>query len=370
MPVVAHQTREQFKPGDPNRGATAASPNKFFFALSPPDAREMPLEFAKEPPSEIRLEAQLCVSQNPVRDLLHGHKNPEIRRFVNTYLRYLEEKREDIKEDMEGTEFARMIEHDTAAFFGAEAQEEGVLGGSHYSGQIAAIAARQSAILNARMHAVKLDVLQKKSNLLRVTIRALNRFLTEVMEGEKRPKQEAFSDFLIDLAASYSALPEAYAEVLGLYIKLSYGDPGKHRQILFDLARSQGLFSGEVATLTFNAQKKTEEERRAFRARFIPEEEQERADRRMREREQKIGDRQRAMEGKIGSAKNRRGAIRVGKTGSRAHHPICHEDLIWYPPNVYTWYIWLPVFPDIEKLVIPYRTATFDDTCEYFMDDG
>jgi hypothetical protein len=370
MPVVAHQTREQFKPGDPNRGATAASPNKLFFTLSQIDAREMPLEFAKEPPSETRLEEQLVISQNPVRDLLHGHNNKEIRDFVNKYLGRLEDKREDRKADMEGAKFARMIELDTAAFFGAEAQEEGVVGGSHISSQIGAIHARQCAILNARMHSIKLDALHKHSNRIRVTMRGLNRFLTEVMEGDRRAGQEAFADFLINLAASYSAFPEAYAEVLGLYIKLSYGDPSKHRQIPFDLARSQGLFSGEVAALTFNAQKKTEEERRAFRARFIPEEEQERADRRMREREQKIGDTQRAMEGKIASAKNRRGAIRVGKTGSRAHHPICHEDLIWYPPNVYTWYIWLRVFPDIEKLVIPYRTATFNGTCEYLMDDG
>lgn len=36
MPVVAHQTREQFKGrDDPNRGATAASPNKVFFTFKP-----------------------------------------------------------------------------------------------------------------------------------------------------------------------------------------------------------------------------------------------------------------------------------------------------------------------------------------------
>jgi hypothetical protein len=109
---------------------------------------------------------------------------------------------------MEGVKFARMVHLDTAAFYGAEAQEEGVIGGSHISNQISAINARQTAVLSAKMHSVQLDALQKKSNLLRVTIRGLNRFLTEVMEGEKRPKQEAFADFLINLAASYSALPE------------------------------------------------------------------------------------------------------------------------------------------------------------------
>lgn len=123
----------------------------------------MPLEFAEEPPSEIRLEEQLCLSQNPIRDLLlRGHINPEIRRFVNKYFRYLEDKREDIKADMEGAKFARMIELDTAAFYGAEAQEEGVIGGSHIASQIGAIGARQTAILRARMHAVTLDALHQK----------------------------------------------------------------------------------------------------------------------------------------------------------------------------------------------------------------
>jgi hypothetical protein len=42
MPVVAHQTREQFNSrDDPNRGATAASLNKSFFTLSPYDSKEM-----------------------------------------------------------------------------------------------------------------------------------------------------------------------------------------------------------------------------------------------------------------------------------------------------------------------------------------
>jgi hypothetical protein len=369
MPVVAHQTREQFKSrDDPNRGATAASPTKAFFTLSPYDATEMPLVFTKEPPPEIRLEEQYVISQNPVRDLLHGHTNPDIRRFVNKYLRYAEDKREDIKADMEGAKFTRMIELDTAALFGAEAQEEGVLGGSHYSSQVAAIAARQSAILRARMHAVKLDALHKKSNRLRVTMRGLNRFLTEVMEGEKHPKQEAFADLLIDLAASYSAFSEAYAAVLGLYIKLSYGDLGKHRQIPFDLAKSHGLYSEEVRELTRSAEKRTEEDRRAFRARFIPEEEQVRAERRKWARERKPRDRLEAMEGRIGVFESRRGNIRVGTTGAWNYNR--REDVIWYPANVYTWYMWLRLFPDIENLVIPYQIAEFTQTWKYLMADG
>jgi hypothetical protein len=267
MPVVAHQTREQFKSrDDPNRGATAASPNKVFFRLSPYDANEMPLVFAKEPPAETKLEEQVVISQNPVSGLLRGqHKDPEIRRFVTKYLRYLEDKREDIQADMEGAKFARMIELDTAAYYGAEAQEEGVIGGSHISSQLGAINARQSAILSAAMHSIKLVALQKHSNRLRVTLRALNRFLLEVMEGEKRAGQEAFSDFLIDLAAGYSALPVKSAAVLGLYIKLSYGDPNKARTIPFAFAQKYGLFYAAGAQLLKQAEierKKEEDVRR------------------------------------------------------------------------------------------------------------
>ena len=43
------------------------------------------------------------------------------------------------------------------------------------------------------------------------------------MEGERRRGQEASSEFLIELAASYSAFPVEFAGALGLYIKLSYG---------------------------------------------------------------------------------------------------------------------------------------------------
>ena len=123
MPSVAHQTRTgQFPSGDPNRGATLTAPNKVLFSLSVHDATELALEFAKSP-TETGV-----VSQYPVRDLLEGHHNPKIREFVTKYIRVLEDKRDDIRADMEGVKFARMVELDTAAIYGAEAQGEGVMG--------------------------------------------------------------------------------------------------------------------------------------------------------------------------------------------------------------------------------------------------
>jgi hypothetical protein len=50
MPVVAHQTRlGQFKPGDPNQGATLAAPNKVVFTLSSYDAGDLSRDFARKP---------------------------------------------------------------------------------------------------------------------------------------------------------------------------------------------------------------------------------------------------------------------------------------------------------------------------------
>lgn len=51
MPTVAHQERVgQFKPDDPNRGATLAAANRAYFRLSVADAEELAPEFAKKPP--------------------------------------------------------------------------------------------------------------------------------------------------------------------------------------------------------------------------------------------------------------------------------------------------------------------------------
>src|SRR5205823_4567271 len=77
MPAVAHQVRlGQFKPDDPNRGATLAAPIKIFFRLSVHDSNELAPVVANPSPTEIRLEPQpvLLISQEPVSDLLRvGH---------------------------------------------------------------------------------------------------------------------------------------------------------------------------------------------------------------------------------------------------------------------------------------------------------
>jgi hypothetical protein len=88
------------------------------------------------------------------------------------------------------------------------------------------------------------------------------------MEGERRAGQEAFSDFLINLASGYSALPEAFAETLGLYIKLSYGDNNTARVIPFGLGTKVAILSSETARLTREAARLQADKRRAFEKQY------------------------------------------------------------------------------------------------------
>jgi hypothetical protein len=81
MPHVAHQVREgQLKPDDPNTGATLAAPNKAFFSLSITDSPKVaPLMAKRVEATEIRREAELVISPQPVEDVWErGHPLREV----------------------------------------------------------------------------------------------------------------------------------------------------------------------------------------------------------------------------------------------------------------------------------------------------
>ncbi len=122
MPVVAHQVREQLKPGDPNKSATLGAPNKVHFSLSTYDAEEFAKEVSKKPPTYTKLEPQMVISQSPVYDLLQGHANSEIQQFVNRYLRPLQNWEEDVKKEIEGGKLIRTEMMDEAAIYRFKAQ--------------------------------------------------------------------------------------------------------------------------------------------------------------------------------------------------------------------------------------------------------
>jgi hypothetical protein len=266
--TIAHQERYGQLAG--NRallGATAAAANKVYFQLAGDDAREVALDFARPPPTETRLEPQLVISQNPISDLLRGHANPQIRSFVTRYLRPLQERLEDIKEDMEQQRLFRDDVRDLAAIDRVEAQMESLQRGmpGYLDTQHAALANVISSLLFARAQTAQLLSLHKSSRELRSVIRGFNRFLSATMEGSITQGQEQFSQFLIRILRvhEFSLVPEKYAPVLELYISLKYGDSRAPRTIPFTLAREQQVFTKEVALLTHQAQKEFECEKEA-----------------------------------------------------------------------------------------------------------
>jgi hypothetical protein len=93
-------------------GATSAIANKILFQITGKDAADFAPELAEDPPTEIKLEPQYVISQEPIRDLIQGHTDPQILEFVNKFLRSLLETREDLKGDMERARIKRMIDLD------------------------------------------------------------------------------------------------------------------------------------------------------------------------------------------------------------------------------------------------------------------
>jgi hypothetical protein len=367
--TIAHQERYGQLAG--NRallGATAAAANKVYFQLASEDARELALDFARTPPTEPRLEPQLVISQNPISDLLRGHANPQIRGFVTRYLRPLQERLEDIKADMDEERLFRDDQRDLAALDRVEGQMEALrYGGNPY----AALQRVMSSLLFARAKTAHLFRLHQSAKELRSVIRGLNRFLSAIMEGNITHGQEQFSQFLIGITRvrEFSLVPEQYASVLELYISLQYGDPATPQAIPFNLAQSRGLFSREVMALKSQALSTTEHERLTFRATFIAEEDQHRAWWRKSRKETAARDRLRAMKGQIALMNRRFVDIRDGQTGTRHEDMICREDRLWYPPNIYTWFIWLSCYPNIEKLLISYRTAQFTPSWKFLLSE-
>jgi hypothetical protein len=270
--TIAHQERYgQLADNRALLGATATAANKVYFQLSGEDAREVALDFAKPPPTETRLEPQLVISQNPISELLRGHANPQIRGFVTRYLRPLQERPEDIKADMEEQRLLRDDQRDLAAMDRVEAQMEALrYGGNPYP----ALQRVMSALLFARAQTAQLLSLQRSATELRSVTRGLNRFLTAIMEGSLAQGQEPFSDFLIGITRvrEFSLVPPPSAEVLALYIAISYGHSKTPRAIPFAFALKYGLFQAVAAQMMEQAetqrQKKEDERHKMFLARW------------------------------------------------------------------------------------------------------
>ena len=109
--TIAHQFRGQFKPNDPNRGATLNVANKIVFRVSGTDAQEMATEFDATPPTPpvIGQKPKLSVCQNPVEHLVrNGHESETVRYLVSDLVNPLVHLASDLKGRHEVAQLAGM----------------------------------------------------------------------------------------------------------------------------------------------------------------------------------------------------------------------------------------------------------------------
>jgi hypothetical protein len=262
--TIAHHERHGQLLDDPMiLGATAVIANKVLFQLTGRDAADFAPELAEDPPTETRTEPELVICQDPVSDLLRRpHRNAEIRVFVNKYLRPLQERRSDAREDMEGERLIRMDYLDEAAVLGTEERTGTLYGQADF--QYRLLEAREAALRQARRQTgIMYDLFDTAKNL-RLTLRGLNSFCTDIMEGRQARGQESFSQFLIGLVHNFAGVEEKYRDALELYIALSYGDPKAPRSIPFAFAQKYGLFHTAAAEALRQAEikRKGEEDKR------------------------------------------------------------------------------------------------------------
>ena len=270
--TVAHQNRAgQFADLPTIKEATAGATSKVFFQTTPADAQENALEYFKLPP-----EPPLALSEHPVTDLLQSsHTNEVIRRFVRRYLRPLQEKLEDLKEEKEHDMLMRMYFLEEAMIFGIEEDLVGLDARSDRDRRYELIP-EQKAHLRSKLGMVQLAheytekaiYHQEAMTRTRLTLRGFNKFLIAVMEGQVARGQEAFSQFLVERVREAAGVPREYLATLILYISIMYGNRSVKRAIPFAFAKEYGFFPDEVAGLIWEAEQETQQKREKFRKEF------------------------------------------------------------------------------------------------------
>ena len=240
--TIAHQERYgQFADNKAILGATDAAGNKLFFHLAVKDADEQAPEVAKASPTEIRLERQLVISQEPFTDLLRGHKHPDIHRFIQTYLRPLHYQLQDTQDDLEGERLLRLAILDEAALSRVDERYDAIEAMERGRGtppSTESLRNTEQLLVQVQEQTERLRQLYESARALKLSIRSLNTFLTEIMEGRLQPEpgHELFSHFLLAFVPRTVTLPAAAAQVFATYISLVYGNPRLPRAIPLSLS--------------------------------------------------------------------------------------------------------------------------------------
>lgn len=175
----------------------------------------MALEFANEPPTEIKREEKYAISQNPVYHLLRrGHDDPLIREFVDQHLRPLQYELEDIWDDIKAEELIRRDLLDQAAL---DRIEERISWVDERGRPTADILGRAGAATQAaRLQTRTIGGILERGRNLKQSVREINKFLTGVMEGKSVHGKEEFSDFLIARTRAASAIADSERTLLEL----------------------------------------------------------------------------------------------------------------------------------------------------------
>jgi len=236
--TVAHQERYG-QLGDNKRmlGATDTAANKIFLQQAQSDAQRHAALFAKPSPTEIRLERHLGISQEPFTDLLRGHKHKDIHRFVQTYLRPLRYRLEDIREDIEYERLLRLAILDEAALSRVDERYESIQAsmarGRALPVSYESLRNTEQVLLQAQEQTERLIRLYESARGLRLSIRSLNTFLIDIMEGRMQPEpgNELFTHVLLAFVRMAAPLPASDSQVFALYVSLLYGNPHLPRSL-------------------------------------------------------------------------------------------------------------------------------------------
>jgi hypothetical protein len=241
--TIAHQERSGQLAGNQRlAGAIDTAGHKVFLQQTRPDAERHASEVAKASPTHIRQERQLGISQQPFADLLRGHTNSDIRRFVNEYLRPLQHRLEDAKEDFEAERLLRDAIRDEVALLGVDEQYEreanALARGRPLALSHEALSQKEQALVRSQQQTLRLIRLHESARDLRLAQRSLNAFLTAIMEGAVLPVpgQELFSHFLLAFVRLSAPVPDAASQAFALYVSLRYGSPELARSIPITLA--------------------------------------------------------------------------------------------------------------------------------------
>lgn len=263
--TLAHHERYGQLAGNPEiMGATAAISNKVIFQVTARDASELAPELAERPPTETRAEEQYIISQYPVSDLLHWHDNASIRQFVNKYIRPMKERLQDIGGDIEGERLTRMDYLDIASMYRIDERLGEVSRIERDNRTIrGALSSAGQAIEAAGKQTRKLISLSDEADNLRLSIRALNKFLTAIMENRIRTGRQDFADYLIRSVYGMISLSDFEKKTINLYVKLMYSRCGV-AIIPFEVADVYDLFPDLVAERKKEAQELRREKCKRF----------------------------------------------------------------------------------------------------------